>query len=36
MNVNNEDEYHDDHEQTQESETPISSIYNTHLNSKNQ
>jgi hypothetical protein len=29
MNMNNEDEYHDDHEQqTQESETPISTVYN--------
>jgi hypothetical protein len=36
MEVNNEDEYHDDPEQTQDSETPISTIYNAHSNSKNQ
>ncbi len=32
MNMNNEDEYNDDHEQTQESETPISTVYNAHSN----
>ena len=30
MEVNNEDEYHEDQEQTQDSETAISSVYNTH------
>ena len=35
MEVNNEDEYHEDQEQTQD-ETAISSVYNTHSKSKNQ
>jgi hypothetical protein len=36
MNVNNEDKSHDDQEQLQESDSLISSVYNTHSNSKNQ
>ncbi len=30
IEVNDEDEYHEDQDQTQDSETPISSVYNTH------
>ena len=36
MEVNNEDEYHEDQEQTPDSDSTISSVYNTHSKAKNQ
>jgi hypothetical protein len=36
MHVNDENECHDDYEQTQELDTPISTVFNTHSNSKKQ